>query len=232
MDIYPDNTLSNFTVDLPQPLDLSGDWVVALSEIQYPHTWNNVRTLRNTFYTRRDDGIMVDRFSIPPGYYKTVKQLLSAMTKKLASKDLVLSYDEITRHVKVQVKGDHHLLIGDPLSSILGFDHDQPITRTTISPHVANLAGGFHSLYIYSDVVDAQVVGDSMVPLLRIINIEGADGQTMTKTFQNPYYMPVSRKFIERIQCNIKDDINQLVPFESGKLIVTLHFKRSKPFYL
>ena len=53
MGIYPKNTLSDFTVHLPQPLDLAGDWVVALSEIQYPHTWNNVRELSNVFYIRR-----------------------------------------------------------------------------------------------------------------------------------------------------------------------------------
>ena len=82
------------------------------------------------------------------------------------------------------------------------------------------------------DIIDAQVVGDSLVPLLRIVNIDGDDGEIITKTFDNPFYVAVSRKFVDRIQCNIKDDTNQLVPFESGKVIVTLHFKKAKPFYI
>ena len=164
-----------------------------------------------------------------------MRQLLKAITKQMdggTQKDLTLTFDEITRHVKVRIKSNFHLLFGDGLAAVLGFDEDTPISKTTINPHVASLAAGFHSLYVYSDVVDAQVVGDAMVPLLRIVNVKGVDGQTITKTFENPFYLPLSRKFINRIQCNIKDDTNHLVPFESGKLIVTLHFKRSKPFYL
>ena len=68
--------------------------------------------------------------------------------------------------------------------------------------------------------------------MLRIVNIDGDDGQIITKTFDNLFYVPINRKSIDRIQCNIKDDTNQLVPFESGKVIVTLHFKKAKPFYI
>ena len=129
-------------------------------------------------------------------------------------------------------KSNVTLNLGKGLDTILGFERDYPISKTTKSPRVASLDGGFHSLYVYSDVVDPRMVGDAMVPLLRIVGIEGSDGQSITKTFQNPFYVPVSRKRVDRIQCSIKDDTNQLVPFESGKLIVTLHFKKSKPFYL
>ena len=168
MGIYPKNTLSDFTVHLPQPLDLAGDWVVALSEIQYPHTWNNIRQLSNVFHIRRGSE-PPKRFSISAGYYQTVRQLLKAITKQLdggTQKDLTLTFDEITRHVKVRIKSNFHLLFGDGLAAVLGFDEDTPISKTTISPRVASLAAGFHSLYVYSDVVDAQVVGDAMVPLL------------------------------------------------------------------
>ena len=234
MTIFPDNTLSDFTVDLPQPLDLAGDWVVALSEIQYPHTWNNVREHSNAFYTARP-GETVNRYEIQAGFYKSVQQLISVMSNhlgELSPKDLTLSFDEVTRHVQVEVKSNVTLNLGKGLDTILGFERDYPISKTTKSPRVASLDGGFHSLYVYSDVVDPRMVGDAMVPLLRIVGIEGSDGQSITKTFQNPFYVPVSRKRVDRIQCSIKDDTNQLVPFESGKLIVTLHFKKSKPFYL
>lgn len=234
MNVFPNNTLSDFTVNLPQPLDLTGDWVVALSEIQYPHTWNNVRSLENVFYTRRGEA-PPKRYPIPVGYYNSIQQILEAMSDTVESntkRDLVLTYNSVTRRVTVEVNNNLEILFGDGLALLLGFDNETSITKRTKSPRVASLAAGFHSLYVYTDVVEAQLVGDTRVPLLRIVNIEGEDGQIITRTFQNPFYMPVSRKFIERVQCNIKDDTNQLVPFESGKLIITLHFKRSKPFYL
>ena len=37
MDIFKENTLSSFTVNLPQPLVLKNEYDVGLAEIQYPH---------------------------------------------------------------------------------------------------------------------------------------------------------------------------------------------------
>ena len=42
MTTFPDNTVANFRVKLPQALDMSGRWEVGLTEIQYPHSWCNV----------------------------------------------------------------------------------------------------------------------------------------------------------------------------------------------
>src|SRR5258706_1246474 len=36
------NTLSNFTVMVPTPLELTGNWEVALTEIHYPKRWRNI----------------------------------------------------------------------------------------------------------------------------------------------------------------------------------------------
>ncbi len=36
------NTTANFSVHLPQKLNLQGRWEVALVEIQYPFSWNNI----------------------------------------------------------------------------------------------------------------------------------------------------------------------------------------------
>ena len=44
MQIYPINTLTNFTTQFPNSLFLDGHWEVRLTEIQYPYTWNNIRS--------------------------------------------------------------------------------------------------------------------------------------------------------------------------------------------
>jgi len=43
MNYYSNNTLTTYTTKLPQPLELEGSWEVVLAEIQYPHTWYNVK---------------------------------------------------------------------------------------------------------------------------------------------------------------------------------------------
>ena len=42
LDTFLDNTLTEYRVGLPQTITLEGEWEVALTEIQYPHSWNNI----------------------------------------------------------------------------------------------------------------------------------------------------------------------------------------------
>ena len=43
MDVYPDNTMAHFKTKLPNRVELDGRWEVGLVEMQYPHTWYNLR---------------------------------------------------------------------------------------------------------------------------------------------------------------------------------------------
>ena len=74
-----------------------------------------------------------------------------------------------------------------------------------------------------------QFVGDALVPLLRIVPVEGDDGQRVSKSFERPHYLPVSRREFETIEVNIKHDTGESVPFELGKVLLTLHFRQSRP---
>lgn len=118
MEIYKDNTLSSFTINLPQPLALKGEYDVGLAEIQYPQSWNNVRKGQNTIefsYTtgsgRGKAKHMVKQ--IPPGYYENIPDLIqmikniygSALDKKSTVKakliGLEMTYNSSTRRVLI-----------------------------------------------------------------------------------------------------------------------------------
>ena len=42
IDTYPDNGPTGFTINLPNTLELNGEWEVALAGIVYPHSWVNI----------------------------------------------------------------------------------------------------------------------------------------------------------------------------------------------
>ena len=94
------------------------------------------------------------------------------------------------------------------LATVLGFDQDTLIEKKTSSPYPADINGGFSSMYVYTDIVDAQFVGDLKVPLLRIVNIEGEYGNTVHASFRNLQYVPVKVNYFETIEVNIKNDQN------------------------
>ena len=81
----------------------------------------------------------------------------------------------------------------------MGFDQDTLIEKKTSSPYAADINGGFSSMYVYIDIVDAQFVGDVKVPVLRIVNIEGEDGNTVHASFRNLQYVPVSLRPLKSI---------------------------------
>ena len=48
MQYFPDNKTSNFVTKLSRTPQLDGVWEVGLAEVDYPHTWYNIREGKNS----------------------------------------------------------------------------------------------------------------------------------------------------------------------------------------
>ena len=103
--------------------------------------------------------------------------------------------------------------------------------RSVTGSNVCDLQRGFYSFFVYCDAVEHVVVGDVKAPLLRTVNITGKEGLTVNRIFQMVQYVPVQRKQFSKIEIDIRDDTGHPVPFQRGKVIVTLHFRRKRPAY-
>jgi len=103
---------------------------------------------------------------------------------------------------------------------------EKHISVTADSPY--DLSGGYHSLFVYCNVVHPSFVGDSYTQLLRIVEIpsERKFGEQVHLHYQNPFYIPLLTQEFETIEIDIKDETGESVPFEFGRSIVTLHFRR------
>lgn len=234
MDRFPDNTLTEYRVQLPQSIRLSDEWEVAITEIQYPHSWNNIhgKNKWNRFYVEK--GLSVNYFDLPAGHYNSPKSLVKGLNRTLKGsayeKEVSFTYDKLTRKVTLTLNGGLKVFFAE-IGTLLGFDINQRYKTTTIAQNEVDLDYGFHNLYVYCDIVEPQYVGHAQVPLLRVVPVEGQDGQRISKIFTSPQYLPVSRKEFEAIEVNIKRDTGEIVPFETGRLLVTLHFRRSSPYF-
>ena len=91
---------------------------------------------------------------------------------------------------------------------------------------VVDLRRGFESLYVYSSIVEPRIVGDKIAPLLRIVPITGRHGEMVTTRFDHVQYIPVLSREFGSVETEIRDDTGRPVPFERGKVTVTLHFRR------
>ena len=148
---------------------------------------------------------------------------------------VTFSYDSVTHKVTVHMKGDTTFNLYGDLPDILGFGRgDGFVSRTTLTDRktltqgdsIIDLRRGFESLYVYSSIVEPRIVGDKIAPLLRIVPITGRHGEMVTARFDHVQYIPMLSREFGSIETEIRDDTGRPVPFERGKVTVTLHFRR------
>ena len=100
-----------------------------------------------------------------------------------------------------------------------------------MSPFASDLHGS-KTIYVYCDIVEPQIVGDTNAKLIRSVPVEGKMGDVITKTLTNIQYVPVQTKSFEDIEIILRDDTGKPVPFERGNVLVTLHFRqKSSPYF-
>ena len=102
---FPDNKTSNFLTKLPRTLQLDREWEVGLVEIDYPHTWYNIREEKNSveIYVPDQWG---QQISIQRGYQEKVQNVIGTLLKAgLANvTDVIVSYDDTSNLEKSHCK--------------------------------------------------------------------------------------------------------------------------------
>jgi len=65
------------------------------------------------------------------------------------------------------------------------------------------------------------------VPLLRACNLpESSTNNTIHLSFPDIHYKPVQKSQFDTIDISINTEQGMLMPFQSGKVLITLHFRR------
>ncbi len=128
----------------------------------------------------------------------------------------------------------------DELGRCLGFDksyfsakkyYSEAIKYALTCAHAPKFSAAPKTLYLYSDIIECERVGDSMSPLLRAMPIEGLykdreNDETVSHTFQHVYYKRVNKSHITSIELHMADDEGKAIAFDSGVAIAVLHFRK------
>ena len=261
MHIFPNNTLAEYTNHLETALEIEKDeWEVGLCEIQYPQAWDNVRRGSNKFTIAYQSPRPAGKWTtiekeIPPGYYKTIPELLHVIKSIYGSTDkknqtlegLEMKFNSTTRRVTINADQlriqfqmsdgrirkpkalDAYIILNGDIARLLGFNDKTFVEKgkTIRSEFPATVSGGFHQMYVYSDIIEPQPHPDGNVQILRTIPVEGKpNNDYLSKRFQNVYYMPVSKQSFSTIRFQILDDTGKKVGFDFGKVLIVLHFRR------
>ena len=96
----------------------------------------------------------------------------------------------------------------------------------TESPFMTNMKR-YTALYVYTDIIQNELVGDVRTPLLRVVPVKSRYGDSTCVTYEQPQFLPLSRSIIQTMEINISSDTDELVSFVSEKSIVRLAFGRN-----
>ena len=111
-----------------------------------------------------------------------------------------------------------------------------PLTHSPDAPYPfrregdnsVNMNKGFDTIYIYTNFVEYHIVGDIMAPLLRSLPVHGTQGAAISDRFNNIHYVSLLLKKFGTIEIDIREDTGRRVPFEYGRVTVTLHIRRRR----
>lgn len=273
MKYYPENTVTHYITQLPKTLKMPGEWVVALTEIQFPRTFlhldesNNSNRLAQPINARssrqelitdkikpksKSDGNTIVKTSklyhveIPAGVYASVQSLIDTINESyLFAKHIRFEYNEDVGGL-VSLKRipnscildecelPHLVFMNAKLCRALGFLPGQTMdihkNWRFLATYPASLSLALpDKLFVYTDICENYITGDVQTPLLRIVPVDNTNyiyGSIQTKAFSPPIYLPLLRTEFSTIEIDIRTDTGDPIPFQSGTLTVTLHFKR------
>jgi len=247
-----DNGTGEYRVDLAHTLEFSGDWEVGLASIQYPFTWENFVDEKFYFFIQKCAPVEV---MISNGNYEKIEDLLHVMnssyavtlnkeSKKLANslmqsskevykkyaKGLSFEYSALARRVEIHLNGIDKVFLSKKLQYTLGFlsTLSSISLNYNLATYPVDLTCGFTSLYIYTDIIKPQLVGNVETTLLRTIPVKGNYGETLVKDYSTIHYVDLLKKRFDSISISIKDDTDSTVKFLFGKTILKLHFRKKR----
>jgi len=221
---YSNNKPSHFLNILNHRIHLNDpSWLVGLSEIHIPLTCYNVLDGQNIIWFDLHDGEKVKN-KITPGYYSTIPQLLDELNKITPT----IRFEHLNT---IQVKTDEiisSLYLSPMLALQLGFEPNIDLMKIKQAQKQPYLDIGYpQQVFVYTDIIQPQYVGDTKAPLLRIVAMADTNhGKVQTVTFQNVHYLPLAKLNFDTIETLLKDHAGRDLPFASGTLTVTLHFTR------
>ena len=233
---YPDNKLTHFFNRLHTPLHLHNrKWLVGLAEIQCPFNWKQVQEGECAVSLRNQKTLLRELVTLPTGHYsksKDIIQQLNIGVKNLKDGELkngtTFRLDKFSGRANLYAKDYIQPAFSPKLSRILGFETEMPtLTGSKFIGHdVVDIHDGLHHLFVYTNLIEARPVGDTIAPLLRVIPVDHEDKiRNKIKSFNNIHYQPVRRQIFESVEIDIRDGTGEFIPFERGNILVTLHFK-------
>lgn len=244
MKYFPFNKTTNFTTQLPRPINLQGKWVMALVELHYPQTILPVKRCVVEIITtdpKTKKKAVSNSVEVPPGNYDNMNDIIRTINSNNHEKHVMFGIDPERKYVAAEFfctkfscspSTIHKVIFPNKLAYQLGYNkaENDLLKDNAYAPNPFSIAQGLPSqLFVYCNIIEAHITGDIQAQLLRVVQCETKNysfGSTQVNTFSMLQYFPIINNNFQTIEIDIRDDTGEPIIFEYGTLTATLHFKR------
>ena len=248
-ELFPDNTLSSFTNFLPMQVNLEGQWEVAVSEKSYPSMYQIITEGKIKFFDKKLSK-STSTYSFEPGLYTSITDIVEAMNTLIQERNnhnetcITVKVSRRTQKVVFMLANDSSgiAFYSTDLGHIFGNNvgNEFGVLMIGKGPHEPEFAYNIvriHSLMIYSNIVEYNIVGNTKAPLLRcfpfISKLKGGDiittGQYMNyQIFSNLQFIPLLKISFHSIHIDLRDPSGEEILFVSvGITRLALMFRKA-----
>ena len=179
--MFPNNTLRSFTNFLPEQVNLEGQWEFAISEKPYPSMYQNITEGKFKFFDEKLSKF-TSTYNLEPGPYTSITETVEAMNTLIQERN---NHNETCITVKVSPRRQKVLIsiklandtyglafcsidLGHVFGNNVG--NEFGVLMVGKGPHEPDFAYEIvriHSLIVYSNLVEYNIVGDRKAPLRR-----------------------------------------------------------------
>ena len=235
-DLFPENNPSEYIVRLPHWIQLKGEWEIGLHSIGYTQR-NIIHHLDGTIsYAYPEKGTTKTATTGKTRkHYSSVNEYVSSINELLEeshiNKNEIEFTIDLTQKVTITLRDGYRVRLSREQAIVLGFMNFEDsaetyyVKYTETGSYKANLYRETNIL-VYCDIVQPQIVGDKLIPLVAIVPY-----QKTTETYEtfyaveNIHYIPVQTKAFQNIKVHLRSSTEESIPFEHGRAAITLHLK-------
>lgn len=247
-DIYPENKINNFSVQLPSAKYVDDDWKVSLNSINLPNTFT-------TFLPNRSQALLSLTYATPDQpsikfYFKSNKSYTPA---KIASELNAFfmennigrtTIDKLGRLVFYLNRKGCNFALGMDVAHVLGYQTGQilPADPTYMyirpfsnEPKVITFESPIDCNYfrpnyfiIYSNIVQPSIIGNQMSPILKVVPVIDNNEPYKLIDFKVREFYNIPNSEITEIKMELRTHDGELVNFlEDGHVVMNLQFTNS-----
>ena len=252
--LFPDNTLSSFTKFSPEQLKLDGQWEVTISEISYPSMYQNVTEGKFKFFDKNFSKSS-EIFYLEPGLYPSITDIVEDMNTIFQERHnhsencITVKVSRRTQKVEIYLAHERSGLaffskdLGHNFRNNVGNEFGVMLRgKGPPKPEFAYDIVRIHSLRIYTDLIEYNIVGDTKVPLLRCFlftsKLKSGDfittGQYMNyRKFSNLQFRPLHKFSFHSFHIDLRYTSGEKMPFVAvGITRLFLMFKKASNVHL